>query len=64
MATIPVSEVVVSGDYPTRFPNEDGGNTFNGLAELPGTDDALRDEVGMSGGHVDLLARSMRGCSR
>jgi carboxypeptidase Q len=37
----------------TRFPNEDGGNTFNVLAELPGTDAAVRDEVVMIGGHLD-----------
>jgi len=37
----------------TRFPNEDGGRTFNVLAELPGADEAVRDEVVMIGGHLD-----------
>jgi Iap family predicted aminopeptidase len=37
----------------TRFPEEDGGNTFNVLAELPGSDAAVRDEVVMIGGHLD-----------
>jgi Iap family predicted aminopeptidase len=37
----------------TRFPNGDSGQTFNVLAELPGTDAAVRDEVVMIGGHLD-----------
>jgi len=37
----------------TRFYDSDGGNAYNVLAELPGTDPALRDEVVMIGGHLD-----------
>jgi Zn-dependent M28 family amino/carboxypeptidase len=37
----------------TRFPDEDAGKTFNVLAELPGSDAAVRDEVVMIGGHLD-----------
>jgi carboxypeptidase Q len=36
-----------------EFPDEDGGKTFNVLAELPGVDPAVRDEVVMIGGHLD-----------
>lgn len=36
----------------TRFLTEDK-NSYNVLAELPGTDPALRDEVVMIGGHLD-----------
>lgn len=36
----------------TRFLNQDK-NGYNVLAELPGTDAALRDEVVMIGGHLD-----------
>ncbi len=35
------------------FYDADGGNAYNVLAELPGTDPALRDEVVMIGGHLD-----------
>jgi carboxypeptidase Q len=37
----------------SRFYDEEGGNAYNVLAELPGTDPALRDEVVMIGGHLD-----------
>jgi carboxypeptidase Q len=37
----------------TRFYDSDGGNAYNVLAELPGADPALRDEIVMIGGHLD-----------
>lgn len=37
----------------TKFYDEDGGNAYNVLAELPGTDPVLKDEVVMIGGHLD-----------
>jgi hypothetical protein len=37
----------------TRFYDDDQGNAYNVLAELPGTDPALRDEVVMIGAHLD-----------
>ncbi len=37
----------------TKYYDNDGGNAYNVLAELPGTDPALRDEVVMLGGHLD-----------
>ena len=37
----------------TKFYDAEGGNAYNVLAELPGTDPALRDEVVMIGGHLD-----------
>jgi carboxypeptidase Q len=37
----------------TRFYDNDQGNAYNVLAELPGSDPALRDEVVMIGGHLD-----------
>ena len=37
----------------SRFHDADGGNAYNVLAELPGSDRALRDEVVMIGGHLD-----------
>jgi len=37
----------------TRFYDGDGGNAYNVIAELPGADPALRDEVVMIGGHLD-----------
>ena len=37
----------------SRFYDADGGNAYNVVAELPGTDPALRDEVVMIGGHLD-----------
>jgi hypothetical protein len=36
-----------------RFYDADGGNAYNVIAELPGTDPALKDEVVMIGGHLD-----------
>lgn len=37
----------------TTFYDNDGGNAYNVIAELPGSDPALRDEVVMIGGHLD-----------
>lgn len=37
----------------TKFYDSDGGNAYNVLAELPGSDPALRDETVMIGGHLD-----------
>jgi carboxypeptidase Q len=37
----------------SKFYDPDGGNAYNVIAELPGSDPALRDEVVMIGGHVD-----------
>jgi carboxypeptidase Q len=37
----------------SRFYDADNGNAYNVIAELPGTDPALRDEVVMIGGHLD-----------
>ena len=37
----------------SKFYDADGGNAYNVIAELPGTDPALRDEIVMIGGHLD-----------
>jgi hypothetical protein len=37
----------------TKFYDADGGNAYNVIAELPGSDPTLRDEVVMIGGHLD-----------
>ena len=37
----------------STFYDADGGNAYNVIAELPGTDPQLRDEVVMIGGHLD-----------
>jgi Zn-dependent M28 family amino/carboxypeptidase len=37
----------------SRFYDSDGGNAYNVIAELPGSDPALRDEVVMVGAHLD-----------
>ncbi|HEX4594289.1 MAG TPA: hypothetical protein VH157_08435, partial [Bryobacteraceae bacterium] len=37
----------------TRFYDSDGGNAYNVIAELPGTDPGVRDETVMIGGHLD-----------
>jgi hypothetical protein len=37
----------------THFYDDDRGNAYNVLAELPGADPALRDEVVMIGAHLD-----------
>ena len=37
----------------TKFYDADGGNAYNVVAELPGTDPALKDEVVMIGAHLD-----------
>ena len=43
----------------TRFYDAEGGNAYNVLAELPGSDPALRDEVVMIGGHLDCWHTSV-----
>ena len=40
-------------DVQTKFYDADAGNAYNVLAELPGSDPALKDEVVMIGGHLD-----------
>jgi hypothetical protein len=37
----------------TKFYDSDNGNAYNVIAELPGTDPSLKDEVVMIGGHLD-----------
>jgi hypothetical protein len=37
----------------STFHNADGGNAYNVIAELPGADPALKDEVVMIGAHLD-----------
>lgn len=37
----------------SKFYDADGGNAYNVIAELPGSDPAVRDEVVMIGGHLD-----------
>ena len=37
----------------TRFYDADNGNAYNVIAELPGSDPALKDEIVMIGGHLD-----------
>ncbi|MFN7983710.1 MAG: M20/M25/M40 family metallo-hydrolase [Vicinamibacterales bacterium] len=37
----------------TKFYDSDNGNAYNVIAELPGTDPVLKDEVVMIGGHID-----------
>jgi Iap family predicted aminopeptidase len=37
----------------TRFYDADGGNAYNVIAEIPGVDPAVRDEIVMIGGHLD-----------
>jgi carboxypeptidase Q len=37
----------------STYYDNDGGNAYNVIAELPGTDPVLRDEVVMVGGHLD-----------
>jgi hypothetical protein len=37
----------------TKYYDADNGNAYNVLAELPGADPAVRDEVVMIGGHLD-----------
>src|SRR5262249_26252136 len=36
-----------------KFYDDEGGNAYNVIAELPGSDPVLRDEVVMIGGHLD-----------
>src|SRR5579871_2484921 len=40
-------------DVQTKFYDADQGNAYNVLAELPGSDPALRDEIVMIGAHLD-----------
>lgn len=37
----------------SKFYDEDGGNAYNVIGELPGVDPAVRDEIVMIGGHLD-----------
>ena len=37
----------------TRFYDSENGNAYNVIAELPGSDPAVRDEIVMIGGHLD-----------
>ena len=37
----------------SRFYDDDAGNAYNVIADLPGVDPAVRDEVVMIGGHLD-----------
>jgi len=37
----------------STYHDNDGGNAYNVIAELPGSDPAVRDEVVMIGGHLD-----------
>ena len=37
----------------TTFYDADGGNAYNVIAELPGTDPVLKDEIVMMGAHLD-----------
>jgi carboxypeptidase Q len=37
----------------SRFYDSDSGNAYNVIAELPGADPAVRDEIVMIGGHLD-----------
>ncbi|MEQ9023036.1 MAG: M20/M25/M40 family metallo-hydrolase, partial [Pseudomonadales bacterium] len=45
-------EVVLEGEVKTTF-NEDDIQGYNVIAEIPGTDKKLKDEVVMLGGHLD-----------
>jgi hypothetical protein len=40
-------------DVESTFYDADGGNAYNVIAELPGVDPALKDEVVMMGAHLD-----------
>ena len=37
----------------TKFYDDDNGNAYNVIAELPGADPAVKDEIVMIGGHLD-----------
>jgi carboxypeptidase Q len=43
----------------TKFYDAENGNAYNVIAELPGTDPVLRDEVVMIGGHLDCWHTSV-----
>jgi carboxypeptidase Q len=45
--------VKVRVNVQTKFYDDDNGHAYNVIAELPGTDPVLRDEVVMIGGHLD-----------
>ena len=47
------ASVTLRVNVKTTFYDADHGNAYNVLAELPGTDPALKDEVVMIGGHLD-----------
>ncbi|MBI3402004.1 MAG: M20/M25/M40 family metallo-hydrolase [Acidobacteria bacterium] len=49
----PGVQVRVRVNVQGRFYDNDGGNAYNVIAELPGTDPVLKDEVVMIGGHLD-----------
>jgi len=40
-------------DVRSSFHDADGGNAYNVIADLPGSDPLLRDEIVMIGGHLD-----------
>jgi hypothetical protein len=48
--------VKVELNLETRFHEETAANGFNTIAEIPGTDPALRDEVVILGAHLDSVA--------
>jgi carboxypeptidase Q len=55
-----IAEMLQAGRAPkvrvnvaSKFYDADGGNAYNVIAELPGTDPALKDEVVMIGAHLD-----------
>jgi hypothetical protein len=45
--------VKLRANVQARFYDSDGGNAYNVIAELPGADPSLRDEIVMIGGHLD-----------
>lgn len=49
----PGVQVRVRVNVQGRFYDNDGGNAYNVIAELPGADPVLKDEVVMIGGHLD-----------
>jgi len=50
--------VKVELNVQTKFHNEDTPNGFNVIAEIPGTDPVLKDEVVLLGAHFDSVAAS------
>jgi hypothetical protein len=45
--------VKLRANVQSRFYDSDGGNAYNVIAELPGADPSLREEIVMIGGHLD-----------